>query len=202
MAENQGGYSPMKERKLKEDYGLQTQIDEKGREKQVPVYRGEWFILKEKSSKSALYSLVPGCLLFLIPLIIYLFGASPSTYCLYVLIPAIAALLPAVYLAGGLFRMYGAPSPMTKLRKETGIGRVLRSSFGCMLLTGAALAGDLIFLLLNSDARNSEWACACLFLLSFAGILMVFVRSRKIWHGIEPVRKEDRPVVPADAEKP
>jgi hypothetical protein len=45
---------------------------------------------------------------------------------------------------------------MTRVQKETGIGRVLRSSAACLILSCAALIGELVFLLAGGDAAR-EW---------------------------------------------
>jgi hypothetical protein len=36
---------------------------------------------------------------------------------------------------------------MTRLQRENGVGRVLRSSVGCAVLTAMACAGDLIYVI-------------------------------------------------------
>ena len=170
----------MKERKLKEEYTLQTVMDEKGREKQIPVYRGNYHRLKSgKKPRTAAISLLPFFLLYLVPVLAYLFSASPSTYCMYVLLPAICSLLPASYGAAGLFRLYKAPESMTGVQKETGIARVVKSSFGCTVLSFASLAGNLVFLLLSPQSRSLEWQNPILFAAASAGALLLFLKSRK-----------------------
>jgi hypothetical protein len=48
----------MKERKYKEDWVNETRFDEKGREKRVPVYRGEWFRLSPEQAKRKLQEII------------------------------------------------------------------------------------------------------------------------------------------------
>ena len=56
---------------------------------------------------------------------------------------------------------------MTRVQKETGVGRVLRSAAGCAVLILAALAGVLVFLFSGGDAAR-EWPGALMLLAAGA----------------------------------
>ena len=148
----------MKERKYKDDWVNETRLNEKtGRPKVVPVYRGPWFERKEGAGKNTLllYAGLP-LLGVLILLLLYLRLGFPGVTTLYVFLPAALALFPALYWLLGIWGIFRSPERMTRLQKENGIGRVLRSSAACMILTGCAVIGDII-LLLSGGKTGPEW---------------------------------------------
>ena len=75
---------------------------------------------------------------------------------MYVLPISACALIVLVYWAMGLFAMWRAPEKMTRLQKENGMGRVLRSSVGCGVLLAMACVGDILFMLLTLKERFTE----------------------------------------------
>ena len=148
-------YIKLKERKLKEDYTLESYIDDRGREKRRAVYRGSWYTMgldAHKKQKLTVTSIVL-CALFAVLYIIYMKLSTPSAWCMYVLPIAAAGLIPLVYWGMGLFSMLRTPETMTRVQRETGIGRVMRSAMGCMILLFIAMVGDVIFM-----ARNGNFA--------------------------------------------
>ena len=148
----------MKERKYKEDWANEIQFDERtGREKQVPVYRGSWFAFRpgQKKQALALWALLPW-LGFLALVMLYFLLDFPGTRIMYVFLPAALSLFPCLYWAMGIWGLCRAPQKMTRLQKETGIGRVLRSSAACVFFACAALVGEVIFLVTGGDPAR-EW---------------------------------------------
>ena len=147
----------MKERKYKEDWVNETRFDAKGNEKRVPVYRGPLFSLPSGPEKRnlLLYSLLPWAAL--LALLLGWFGMDfPGTRVLYVFLPAGLILFPCLYWAMGIFAVLRVPQKMTRVQKETGIGRVLRSAAACLILCGAALLGECVFLLSGGNPGR-EW---------------------------------------------
>ena len=159
----------MKERRYKEDWVNETRFDEQGKEKRIPVYRGSLFALPPGQEKR---KLIQAALLpwigYLALLILYFRLDFPGARVLYVFLPAALALFPCLYWAMGLWALYRAPDRMTRLQKENGIGRILRSAAGCAIFSCAALVGEVIFLLSGGDAAR-EWPG--LLLLLAAGVL-------------------------------
>lgn len=101
--------------------------------------------------------------LFFITLILLYFKLFfPGSTVLYVFLPAALSLFPALYWALGIWTAFRAgrdgkqkglrERTMTRLEKENGIGRVLRSAAGCMICAAAAVVGDIVFLLLSGQA--------------------------------------------------
>ena len=149
----------MKERKYKADWVNETRIDSKsGREKQVPVYQGSWFRLQPGRSRKELVLLrafLPW-ISFLVLVLLYFRLDFPGTRILYVFLPAALSIFPCLYWAMGIWVLFRAPERMTRVQKETGIGRVLRSAAACVILSCAALLGEMIFLFSGGDTVR-EW---------------------------------------------
>lgn len=147
----------MKERRYKEDWVNKTRFDENGKEKRVPVYRGPLFSLPSGQDKRELLlsALLPW-IVYLVLLLLYFRLDFPGARVLYVFLPAALGLFPCVYWAMGIWGVYRAPDRMTRLQKENGIGRVLRSAAGCTVFSAAALVGEAVFLLSSGDA-SLEW---------------------------------------------
>ena len=159
----------MKERKYKEDWYNQTSFDEKsGREKRTPVYRGDWFRLAGGQSGR---SLLPEALLpwigFAALVLAYFKINFPGATVLYVFLPLGLSLFPALYWMMGIAALFRLPEKMTRLQKENGLGRILRSSAGCAVFTFAALLGDCVSLLAGSRAQE-EWPGTLMLLLAAA----------------------------------
>ena len=155
----------MKERKYKEDWVSEIRLDEKtGREKRVPVYRGSWFTAGggQKKRELLLRSLLPWSG-FLALLLLYFYLNYPGSRILYIFLPAALSLFPCLYWAMGVWGLFRAPDRMTRVQKETGIGRVLRSSAACVILCCAALIGEVIFLFAGRDVAR-EWPGALMLL--------------------------------------
>lgn len=148
----------MKERKYKDDYGFHSYVDSRGKERREAVYQGEYFVmeggaasLKKTRTESVLFLLV-----FTALYLVYLKLNTPSASCMYVLPIAACALIVLVYWSMGIFTMWRAPERMTRLQKENGVGRVLRSSVGCGILLTMACVGDLLLILTTLKERYTE----------------------------------------------
>jgi len=149
----------MKERKYKDDWQTEVRWDqEKDREKRVPVYRGDWFSLSGKEPRKALQKarLLAGLLWlgYVGLLLVYFLLNFPGATTLYVFLPAALSLFPAFYWLLGFFALLRLRERMTRLQKENGPGRVLRSGAGCFLLSAAALTGDLVLMTAGGQASR------------------------------------------------
>ena len=181
----------MKERKYKEDYGFRTYIDDRGREKREAVYQGEYFRYAagaEEKKKSLLFAAICAGL-FLIFYFIYMKLNTPSAYCMYVLPLAACALIVLVYWLMGIFSMWRAPEKMTRLQKENGIGRVLRSSVGCGVVLTIACIGDIIYMLFSLRGSFTKeipgFAMLCCAAMAAVGC---FVRIRETYNRIVTIK--------------
>ena len=152
----------MKERKYKEEYKLETQLDVKtGKPKQIPVYMGDYYVLaapKKEIVKAGLVWLAAHAVCYGA----YLLMNSPSSYCIYVLPFACCALIPLLYAVMGAVNALRAPRRMTRVQKETGVARLMRSLMGCGIFTALAALGDGVFMARNGAAGEVPAALALL----------------------------------------
>lgn len=139
----------MKERKYMDDWVNEVRLDPAtGREKRVPVYRGDWYALGGGDAKNHAALAAGGCAGFFVLLTGYFLADFPGAATLYVFLPAALGLFPWVYWVMGAFTVSRANAKkMTRLQKETGFGRVLRSAAACAIFSLAAALGDIVFLL-------------------------------------------------------
>lgn len=145
----------MKERKYKDDWYNEVSLDDRGKEKRTPVYRGAWFRLPAGQEKKALlpWACVPWmCCIALI--LLYFRLDFPGARMLYVFLPAALTLFPGLYWLLGIVSLFRAPQKMTRLQKENSVGRILRSAAGCTVCLCAALLGDLVLL---CTGVSGEW---------------------------------------------
>ena len=149
----------MKARKFRRDWTEETRLDPvSGKEKRTAVYRGVWYRYggadRDKTGR-VLRAALP-CLAFFLLILLYFLLDFPGATILYVFLPAAVSLFPTLYWGIGAYGVWRAPDPMTRLQRETGVERVLRSSAGCFVCALAAVAGDLICLL-TGQAESREW---------------------------------------------
>ena len=183
----------MKERRYKEDYGFETYFDDKGREKRRAVYKGEWFSMDASDEKMKLSALLRFALCAAAYLV-YMKLNTPGGRCMYVLPLAACALIPLVYWAMGIFALWRNPAKMTRLQKESGPGRVLRSAIGVGVLLAMAVIGDIIFMLTSPSARENGELTGFVFLaIAAACAFGGFIRARAAFDRIkktDPPRKD------------
>lgn len=170
----------MKERRYKEEYKLITQLDEKtGRPKQIPVYMGDHHVYAQGATRGALaMAALPGLIGFIALYGGYMALSSPSSYCIYVLPFACCAIIPLLYAGIGAANMLRFTGKMTRVQKETGIARLMRSFIGCGVFTALAVLGDAVFMLRNGF--EGEALAACLLLLSSVCAWYGFTRVKRI----------------------
>ena len=173
----------MKERKLKDDFAVEVSMDERGRDRRKAFYRGDYYSLpfKAEERKAFFRRSIVMYAVYVLLYLIYMLLSTPSTYCIYVLPFASAGILPLAYWTLGMVGMLRAPHRMTSVQKEKGVGRVMRSSLGCMVLTMMAAVGDLIFLMRTAD-KTAEMPGLALLLCMAATALAALRHARAAYH--------------------
>lgn len=175
----------MKERKYKEEYKLETQLDVKtGKPKQIPVYMGDHYRLGEEKKGVALACILP-LFAYLALYAAYMLLDSASARCIYVMPIAACATIPTLYALLGAVSALRAPEKMTRVQRETGVGRVMRSMMGCGVITALAVIGDAAFVLQNGMA--GEGAAFALLVGASAAAWWGFVRSKAIYNGAQVI---------------
>lgn len=169
----------MKERKYKEEYKLVTRLDEKtGKPKQIPVYMGDYYAYAQGVTRRTLaLSCLPWLAAFAALYGMYMALGSPSSYCIYVLPFACCAIIPLLYACIGAVNTLRFAGKMTRVQKETGVARLLRSFIGCGVFAALAALGDVVFMLRNGFAGEVLAALALLW------------ASIAAWKGFGAVRK-------------
>lgn len=172
----------MKERKYKEEYKLVTRLDEKtGKPKQIPVYIGDYYETAADRRTMALDCL-PWLAGFIACYGVYMALSSPSSYCIYVLPFACCAIIPLLYACIGAMNALRLKGKMTRVQKETGIARLMRSFIGCSVFTALAVLGDVIFMFRNGFA--GEWLAALLLAAASVSAWSGFARMRRIYNAM------------------
>ena len=175
----------MKERKYKEDYRIEVTLDERGRDRRRAVYQGDDFYLPENAGR--LWTHAGMFAVYAALYLAYLLLNSPGSYCIYVMPIAACAVIPSAYWSMGLISMLRAPQKMTSTQKEKGIGRVMRSAMGCMVLLLTACVGDVIFMARNGNCFAELPAFALLVCAGMAA-LGVFRYVKGLYNAIRVVK--------------
>ena len=183
----------MKERKFKEEYKLITQLNEKtGKPRQIPVYMGDYHAYAQGTNRALLAkAALPGLGGLIACYAAYMALSSPSSYCIYVLPFACCAIIPLLYALMGAVNMLRVTGHMTRVQKETGVARLMRSLIGCGVFTAMAALGDVIFMLRNGFAGEGIAA------------LMLMLSSVCAWYGFAQVKRVHNAmtVIPGKAAK-
>jgi hypothetical protein len=136
-------------RRYADDYEIGYEIDQKGREKKVAVYRGQYFEVNIEEAQLVRFKRI--CLVLVLLIIAFQIGsgfvANRGMYKFYVAMPYVFAFLPLYYLAAGASRL---PSQKRKLRRdEVGLSfdRMKKASVSLLILMVAGVIGEVIFLL-------------------------------------------------------
>ena len=171
----------MKERKYADRFTVARRFDARsGRETRDVRYTGEYFRYPEGSPSPAARAgrIVPWLGLYWACLLIHLGTAGATSRTLYALMPLLLALFPGVYAVMGWVRLWRAPERMTVLDREKGIGRLVRSCAGAMVLTFAGTLGCAACVMINHVPASSSWHEVLLPLGAGLAILQSFRLAR------------------------
>ena len=180
----------MKERKYKDDYKNELRLDPvTGKEKVVPVYHGSYYEtpVVDVIRRQGPYAMLSGAL-FLALMLVYYIVDFPGTRVLYVFIPSAFCLFPIFYWIIGGHACWRTPDRMTRLQKENGAGRVLRSSAGCAIFMAITLICELIFLIFG-HAPAREWIGLLIFAAAGADAFLTARAFRDLYNSIQEVPK-------------
>ena len=163
----------MKAKRYKEDYVL---TDVPGARTRGVVYRGAIFVLTPKRSpkREALKRVPAACLCLLGALGLLRFGGEAARRGT-VLLPAILALFPCAYWLMGLAALFRTPNRMTRLQREQGAGRALRSAVGCALCLAVSTVAALVY-----GARTGDFVALGFCLLALASAAFGVAQGREL----------------------
>ena len=149
-------YKPM------DDYELRFQLDARGRERRVPVYKGPFLhpLHSDELYRYFRIAVLAGAFLILAGAFVLLFFDKYAVYPyegLFTLIPLTLALFPFAYMLMGFFRL---PRKNEKTQRDTYVRSVLRirrSALAIAILGGLSLLLWIVFLLAVKDIVLSAW---------------------------------------------
>ena len=166
-------------RKYSEDYETVVTTDEKGRERETAVYRGDFFNVSFTNGDIVEFRTLSIILLAL--MIVFHVGAgfidNQGMYKFYVALPYVFAFFPLLYLALGVFHLPG--ETRNYRRDEIGLSfdRIKTTSRVLAILVGIGVLGGIIYLLFF--AARSDVPFELLFLLlEVLTFFMVFLLIR------------------------
>lgn len=171
----------MKERKYKESYKLVTRFDDRGREKRVAIYTGDYYICDVSAKERRLFNIKQwaACAAFMLVFCVYLCLDTPGARIMYVMPVFACGIFPALYWIMGCAALMRTPEKMTIVQNETSFGRVLRSALGAAIFSAAAFIGDLVALIRGSAVFAQEYPGMVLLLLGLLCGGMGFIIARE-----------------------
>ncbi len=167
-----------------DDYETVITKDEKGNEKKIAVYHGDYFefVLDEEG----IVRFRRNCFLLLAVIVVLHisggFVGNPGMYQFYVAFPYVLAFFPLLYIATGILRL---PKEKRKYRRdEIGLSfnRMKTSSIILIILLGMGVLGELAFLLFFSIGIRSvlEYVYLVIEVFTVAAVYFIITLQRQI----------------------
>ena len=167
-----------------DDYETVVTKDEKGNEKKIAVYHGDYFAIA--FDQESLVHFRRNCFLLLAAIIVLHisggFVGNPGMYQFYVAFPYVLAFFPLLYMARGILRL---PKEKRKYRRdEIGLSfdRMKTSSIILIILLGMGVLGELTFLLFFSIGIRSvlEYLYLVIEVFTIAAVYFIITLQRQI----------------------
>jgi len=162
-----------------DDYETVVTKDEKGHEKKMAVYRGDYF--EFALDKEGIVHFRRYCVLLLAAtVVIHISGGfvgNLGMYQFYVALPYVIAFFPLLYLAAGVLRL---PKKKPKYRREEiglSFDRMKTASTILLILLGIGVLGEITFLLFVSVGDQSLLEYLYLALEALAAAAVYFLIS-------------------------
>ncbi len=171
-------------KKYSEDYDIDIVTDDKGRTKDVAVYKGDYYDVSLDEAGVPRFRKINLALLVLIAFW-HLGGGfigNPGMYQFYVALPYVVAFFPIVYLAAGIINL-----PREKRnykRDEIGLSfnRIKTMSIISMAILGVGVLGEIVFIafVASTPDRILEFLYLSLELLAAAGLFLVLRLRQRV----------------------
>lgn len=165
-----------------EGYQAETKLNERGREKRVLVYRGEWYGLGLESGAYRRYKLALLGLTVLLSILYLLINFFPAAGGMtpWVGAPCLLALVPLIFLWIGLINFLAARENWELRVLYAGYRRVKRWTLAAVVLLAVTLAAELVYIIYNPGSALQELpyllgVAACL--LCGAAVLLLIRRN-------------------------
>lgn len=133
-----------------DDYKVITVEGKHGRKRKKTVYIGDWIVIQDDSEayKKKVMETRFAAAAVLVGLICAVAFNHSASRTMYVMIPMVCALFPALYLMVGLTELRTKPVPLENRQYEQGILRIKRSGMGVAVLSCITIAMFLLHLIL------------------------------------------------------
>jgi len=161
------------------DYETVVTKDDKGYEKQIAVYHGDYFELA--LDKEGIVHFRKYCVLLLAAIVVMHisggFVGNRGMYQFYIALPYVIAFFPLLYLAAGILRL---PKEKRKYRREEiglSFDRMKTASIILMIFLGIGVLGEITFLLFVSVGDQSVLEFLYLSLEALAAAAVYFLIS-------------------------
>jgi hypothetical protein len=167
-----------------DDYETVITKDEKGNEKKIAVYHGDYF--EFALDEEGIVRFRRNCFLLLAVIVVLHisggFVGNPGMYQFYVAFPYVLAFFPLLYIATGILRL---PKEKRKYRRdEIGLSfnRMKTSSIILIILLGMGVLGELTFLLFFSIGIRSvlEYVYLVIEVFTVAAVYFIITLQRQI----------------------
>ena len=165
-------------RKYADDYEIVYEEGKKGKEKQVAVYKGQYFQVNVKEAHLVNFRRI-SVLLIIIVLLLHIgsgFVNHRETLFRFLELPYAIAFLPLYFLVVGVLRL---PREKRKLRRDEvdlSFGRMKKSSYSFLIILLVGLLGNIVFLVLL--AKEAVWQEYLYFALQALAALGTFIIIR------------------------
>jgi hypothetical protein len=171
-------------KKYSEDYELQEVTDEKGKTREVAVYRGDYFEVSLDEQRVPRFKKL--CLILLVMIVFWHlaggFIGNPGMYKFYVAFPYVAAFFPIIYMAAGILNL---PCEKRKFRRdEIGLSfnRIKTMAIIALAILGVSVLGEAVYIAFVAAApdRILEFLYLSLELMAGAGVFLLFKVRQKV----------------------
>ena len=180
----------MASRKYTGDYRVEPHLCPNGKIKDVPIYCGDYFRFARAPEKvrRSLWTAVLFHLLLSVMLLLPL--CFPCSYArqFYIVIPMLVAMIPAVLLWAGLWRLWRVKAPVTREYRDKSAGRIEWCSTFQLVVSAVSVVSSVVFVVL-CEKTLLDWLFSGLSVLRLLLSLPIYFR-RCIF---EMVLSEEKP---------
>ena len=165
-------------RKYADDYEIVYEEGKKGKEKQVAVYKGQYYQVNVKEAHLVNFRRISVLVIFTV-LLLHIgsgFVNHRETLFRFLELPYAIAFLPLYFLVVGVLRL---PREKRKLRRDEvdlSFGRMKKSSYSFLIILLVGLLGNIVFLVLL--AKEAVWQEYLYFALQALAALGTFIIIR------------------------
>lgn len=170
----------MVSRKYTVDYRLENIPTPSGKQKTVPVYRGDWFafvaddaVVRRIRLEYPLFSLVIALLFVLV-----LSMNAPCGHYYYVMLPFAAMVFPVFFSLAAARRLLIAKDKVTREHRDKLVNRYISASLFLMAFSCISAVGHIVYFFLETPAALDFLSFACAAVICALSACMFFGRKR------------------------